>query len=148
MPNAQRWAAVALLVSAGPLVPACGQPAAEAATLEEPATMEAIAGTEFSRITLVPEAQQRLDIQTIEVRQLEGRLRLAVPHSALLYDAEGATWVYVETEPRVYVRHAVTVDRVDDEQVVLHDGPAEGTMVVTVGAAELYGVESGIGGGH
>jgi hypothetical protein len=56
--------------------------------------------------------------------------------------------VYVETEPLVYVRHAITVDRVDGDVAVLHDGPPVGTPVVTVGSAELYGVESGIGGGH
>jgi hypothetical protein len=138
----------ALLVGAALLLPACGNPGAEAAPLEEPATIEPIEGTEFSRITLSPDAHQRLDIQTTEIRQLEGRLRLAVPHSALLYDAEGATWVYVETEPLVYVRQAVTVDRVNGEQAVLHDGPPVGTPVVTVGSAELYGVEAGIGGGH
>ncbi len=143
-----RWASGALLVGAALLLPACGQPSAEAAPLDQPATMEPIEGTELSRITLSPEAHQRLDIQTTETRHVEGQLRLVVPHSALLYDAEGMTWVYVETEPLVYVRHEVTVDRVDGEQAVLHDGPPEGTLVVTVGAAELIGVETGIGGGH
>jgi hypothetical protein len=146
MVSKRRMVAV-LIIGAALLLAACGQQGAEAAH-HVPATMEPIVGTEFYRITLSPDAHQRLDIQTTEIRQLDGRLRLVVPHSALLYDAEGETWVYVETEPLVYVRHAVTVDRVDGSEAVLHDGPGAGTPVVTVGSAELYGVESGIGGGH
>jgi hypothetical protein len=142
-----RRAVSALLVCAA-LLPACGQPGAEAAHLEEPAELEPIEGTELSRITLSADARRRLDVQVTEVRQLEGRLRLEVPHSALLYDSEGGAWVYVETEPLAYVRHAVTVDRVEDERVILHDGPPAGTRVVTVGSVELYGVESGVGGAH
>lgn len=136
-----------MFIGASLLLPACGPSNAEGA-LDVPATMEPIAGTEFSRVILAAEAHQRLDVQTAEVGEVPGGLRLIVPHSALLYDAEGAAWVYVETEPLVYVRHAVTVDRVDGADAVLHDGPGVGTPVVTVGAAELYGVESGIGGGH
>ena len=146
MMSTRRMVAVPL-IGAALLLAACGQQRAEAAH-HVPATMEPIAGTEFSRIILSPEAHLRLDIQTTDVRPLAGRLRLVVPHSALLYDPEGATWVYVETEPLVYVRHAVTVDRVDGSEAVLHDGPGTGTPVVTVGSAELYGVESGVGGGH
>jgi hypothetical protein len=137
----------ALLVCAA-LIPACSQPGAEAPHLEEPAEMEPIEGTELSRITLSADASRRLDVQVAEVLQLEGRLGLEVPHSALLYDSDGGAWVYVETEPLAYVRHAVTVDRVEDERVFLHDGPPAGSRVVTVGTVELYGVESGVGGGH
>ncbi|MGH2429216.1 MAG: hypothetical protein ACRDGV_10120, partial [Candidatus Limnocylindria bacterium] len=134
-----RRRASGLLLGAGLLLPGCGQPAVDAGP-DEPATMESIAGTEFSRITLSADAEKRLDIQTTGIRGLEGRLRLAIPYSAILYDAEGETWVYTQTEPLVFVRHAVTVDRVEGDEAVLHDGPPEGTLVVTVGSAELYGV--------
>jgi hypothetical protein len=69
--------------------------------------------------------------------------RRVVPTSSVLYDAKGKTWVYTSPEPRVFVRHAITVDHIDGDRVVLSDGPAPGTAVVTVGAAELLGTEYG-----
>jgi len=66
-----------------------------------------------------------------------------VPTSSVLYDAKGKTWVYTNPEPQVFVRHAITVDHIDGDRVVLSDGPAPGTTVVTVGAAELLGTEYG-----
>ena len=69
--------------------------------------------------------------------------RKVVPHAAVLYDAKGKTWVYTNPEPLVFVRHAVSVDYIDGDRVVLSDGPAPGTAVVTVGASELLGTEYG-----
>jgi hypothetical protein len=39
------------------------------------------------------------------------------------------------------VQKAITVDSINADQAVLSAGPAVGTPVVTVGAAELLGVE-------
>ena len=64
-----------------------------------------------------------------------------VPYGALYYDARGAAWVYVSKEPLAFERQSVQVDRVVGNVVVLIDGPALGTPVVTVGAALLYGAE-------
>jgi|SRR5947199_4224568 len=69
--------------------------------------------------------------------------RRVVPTSSVLYDAKGKTWVYINPAPLVFVRHAITVDHIDGDRVVLSDGPAPGTAVVTVGAAELLGTEYG-----
>ena len=63
----------------------------------------------------------------------------------MFYDANGDTWVYANLEPLAYVRERVTVDDIQGGQAVLTDGPPEGTPVVTVGAAELYGTEFGVG---
>ena len=38
----------------------------------------------------------------------------------------------------------ITVDRVEGDQAFLSSGPAAGTEIVTQGAAELYGAETGI----
>jgi len=67
-----------------------------------------------------------------------------VPHGALLYDAQGKTWVYINAEPLVFVRHPIGVAYIDGDRVVLSDGPAPGTAVVTVGVAELFGIEHGL----
>ena len=63
----------------------------------------------------------------------------------MLYDAKGGTWVYVAREPLSYVRERITVDDIEDDRAVLTGGPAAGTAVVSVGAAELYGTEFGVG---
>ena len=63
----------------------------------------------------------------------------------MFYGAKGDTWVYLNPEPLTYVRQRVTVAYIKDGQAVLTDGPPEGSAVVTVGAAELYGTEFGVG---
>jgi hypothetical protein len=134
--------AVALQLSA------CTQQAAEAeAGAGEPATVEHVDGAEVSRLTLTAKAAERLGIQTKPVLggRVGGATRSVVPYSAVLYDAKGDTWVYANPEPLAYVRERVSVDYIQGDQAVLTDGPPEGTAVVTVGAAELYGTEFGVG---
>ena len=68
-----------------------------------------------------------------------------VPYSAILYDVTGDIWVYTNPEPLVFVRERVDIERIDEDLAVLNTGPAVGTQVVTIGAAELYGAESRAG---
>jgi hypothetical protein len=134
--------AVALQLSA------CTQQAAEAeAGAGEPAKVEHVEGAEVSRLTLTAKAAERLGIKTKPVLagKVDGATRLVVPYSAVLYDAKGDTWVYANPAPLAYVRERVTVDYIQGDQAVLSDGPPKGTRVVTVGAAELYGTEFGVG---
>jgi len=70
---------------------------------------------------------------------------LVVPHGALLNDIHGGTWVYVRTAEHVYARRRVEVQDVVNNLVLLSRGPEVNTPVVTTGAAELYGVEFGVG---
>ena len=65
----------------------------------------------------------------------------AAPFSAVFHDAAGSAWVYVVEEDGVYHRARVDVVGRDGELAVLARGPAEGTEVVAVGAAEIYGTE-------
>jgi hypothetical protein len=74
-----------------------------------------------------------------------GAPKKVIPYSAVLYDASGDAWVYTSPEPLQFVRARVTIDRIDGDQAVLQEGPVAGTKVVTVGAAELFGAESGVG---
>jgi hypothetical protein len=84
----------------------------------------------------------------VEVSTLsDGAPRKVVPYAAVLYDIHGGEWVYTSPEPLVYVRAPVVVEYIDGETAVLSDGPPADTEVVTAGASELYGAESGIGGG-
>jgi hypothetical protein len=74
-----------------------------------------------------------------------GEQRVVVPDSAVIYDLQGATWVYVSPEPLVFHRAPVTIDYIHDGLAVLSDGPALGTEIAIVGVAELYGADTGVG---
>jgi hypothetical protein len=81
----------------------------------------------------------------VQDAQVRGTLRKVIPYAAVLYDARGDTWAYTTPEPLRFVRQPIKIDYVDGNQAVLLDGPPAGTPVVTVGAAELLGVEIGVG---
>lgn len=138
---------VGLVVVMGLLLAGCSRPAEAAEPAVAPAVIEKIEGTELNRVTLVERAAERLGIQTTAVKeeQVGGEPRLVVPYSALIYDLEGQTWVYVSPENLVYTRQPVTVDYIEGDRAVLTAGPEVGTTVVTVGVAELYGADTGIG---
>ncbi len=72
-------------------------------------------------------------------------MAMVIPYSAILYDIHGGTWVYENTSPNVFVRRRVELKNVQDGKAILIRGPAAGTKVVTVGAAEIFGTEFGGG---
>ena len=142
----RRLVALAGPLTMGLVVAACGTSPAPSAE-EPPAEVETIEGSELSRITLSEQAAQRLGIATEAVTETASDL-LAIPYAAVLYDAEGKTWAYESPDENVFVRSEIVVDRIEGELAYLAEGPPVGTEVVTVGAAELYGTETGVGGGH
>ena len=76
---------------------------------------------------------------------LSSSLRKVVPYASVIYDLQGDTWTYANPEPLAFVRHRIIVDYIDGDLAFLLDGPPVGTAVVVVGAAELLGVELGVG---
>ena len=148
MRHSKRWIAVLGLLIALPQLSACTQTAAEGTSGEEPATVEQIEGSEdVSRLTLTPKAVERLGIQTTPLREdkVAGKQRKVVPYGAVLYDADGKTSVYVTSAPNVYVREPITVELIEGDRAILSAGPPAGTAIVSVGAAELHGTETGVG---
>jgi cobalt-zinc-cadmium efflux system membrane fusion protein len=73
------------------------------------------------------------------------RMSTVTPYASLLYDIHGGSWVYENPSPGVFVRSRVEVDYITGDLAVLRRGPATGTVVVTEGAAELFGTEFGGG---
>jgi hypothetical protein len=121
-------------------------PAAAAGKAEEAAaTLQRVGKTGIERVILSPAAARRLGIQTqtVSMRLVDGRRRLVVPYSAILYHANGNAWAYVSPKPNVFVRHDLTVASVTGNFAVLSAGPRVGVRVVTVGAPEIWGVEFG-----
>ncbi len=70
---------------------------------------------------------------------------LVVPFAAVLRDMSGGSWVYERTDSVTFTRRRVEVARIVGSNAVLSAGPRAGTIVVTAGAAELFGTEFGAG---
>jgi hypothetical protein len=140
-----------------------------------PAHVEKIEGTDLKKVTLTAKAAERLGIETSSVnayvtqggaiatagdsggatlqgdprtramRSATAGSRTVVPYAAVLYDSNGDAWVYTNPEPLVFVRHRIKIDYISGDRAVLSEGPAVGTAVVTLGAAELFGTEFEVG---
>lgn len=119
----------------------CAQIQEAAPANGDPAVLAEVPGTDLHRITLTEHAVERVGLKT-DVTAVDPQTgKLSVSYWAILYDSTGKTWVYTNPDPRVYVRQAVTVERINGAAALLSDGPAAGTVVVTTGAEELYGAE-------
>lgn len=133
-----------LLIVSGLLLSACAPVAEEEVSSENgPATTEPIEGTDLLRVVLTPDAARRLDIQADMVRDA-AESGTVIPYAAVFYTADGNTWTYTSPEPLTFVRAPIAIDRIDGDRVFLSDGPPVGTAVVTRGAAELFGTETGV----
>jgi len=137
------WLMLAALLVAL-FLPACRGEIPVTGEEEKPAQLEPIAGTDLNRIRLTEKAAERLGLETVPVlaKQIDGVERLVIPYAALLYDPSGNTWVYVNVEPLVFIRQAISVDFIEGDEAVLSEGLEAGAKVVTMGATELFGSES------
>jgi hypothetical protein len=100
------------------------------------------------RVELTADGAQRIGLRTgiVGSRVAAGKPARTVPLSAVLYDRAGATWVYVSTGKFAFQRARISVSGVEGQLALLSAGPAAGTAVATVGAAELLGAEDGVPG--
>jgi hypothetical protein len=116
----------------------------EASEGYSPVTLQPIKGSDdLQRVTFTAEGARRVGLQTAPVRR--SGTQEVVPYAAIIYDAEGKTFVYRTTARLTFVRQGVDVERIDAAKAFLTRGPAPGTRVVTVGAAEVYGAEVEVG---
>jgi len=136
------WKVFVPSLLAGLMLAACAADPASTSHEALPAVLEQVPGSEIRSITLTEEAAERIGV---ELATVPSRPPTTLPYSALLYDPSGGTWVYTCPEPLTYMREPVTVDAIDGGEMTLTRGPSPGTEIVTVGVAELYGAELGIG---
>jgi hypothetical protein len=141
-----RRTAALLALAALPALSACSDRSGEVAKIQ-PAKVVKIEGTDTQRVELTEKAAQRLGIETTTVKEAAGQQagHSVVPYAAMIYDADGLASVYTNPAPLSFVRKPVTVRTIEGDSVYLTDGPPPGTTVVTVGTAELFGTETGIG---
>lgn len=116
-----------------------------------PVTLAEVPGQDgLKQVTLTDAAAERLALQTATaaapVTAVPG-VTVTVPYAAVVYDADGATWTYVPAAGRnSWVRTRIEVASIAGDTARLSVGPAAGTPVVVVGAAELMGAEAEISG--
>lgn len=139
----------ALPLAAGLLLVGCAEaPSDKYVIKDEPAKLEVlpekVAGVELARVTLVAKAVERLGIETVKVEQTDAGT-LSVPSGAIIVDAHGNRWLYTNPAPLTYLRQLITVEHETGGRAFLAAGPPVGTDIVTIGAAELHGAETGIG---
>lgn len=91
-------------------------------------------------VTLTREGADRIDLATSTVRARSGGGKV-IPYAALLYEKDGSAFVYTNPRGLTFLRAHIEVDRVAGDRVLLHEGPAVGTRVVTTGAPEVHGAE-------
>ncbi|MGI8520824.1 MAG: hypothetical protein ACR2MC_09525 [Actinomycetota bacterium] len=152
MQRSYRLMGAAALVVAGLQLAACSPAPEEEVALAEPSHVEEIECSEFLQITLEERAAERLDLQTAQVveekmttGESRGEQRKVIPEGALVWDPNGKAFAYTSTEPLVFVRAPLEIDYIERGELILRNGPAAGTEVVTVGAQELWGSETGVG---
>jgi hypothetical protein len=136
-----RW--IASVCTGAVLLSACGQAVSDEEVIDEPAIIEPVEGTEVARVALTARGAERLGIRTAPVE--EAGNRMVVPSAAVLVDPNGDFWVYTSPKPLHFLRREISIVHEAGERTFLAAGPSPGTNVVTVGVAELYGAESGIG---
>jgi hypothetical protein len=151
-----RWT-VGILIVAGMLVVVVGvshqarpDTSAAPAGSSGASRVEPITGTDLHRVILTAESSKRLGIQVVPVNtapQPYGQ-ETVVPYAAVQYDVNGDTWAYTSPESLVFVRHRISVDTIAGDLAVLSSGPPLGTLVVTVGTPELFGIEFNFGSGE
>ncbi len=107
-------------------------------------------GSSPGQIIVSQLGKERIGLQTAPVQSVSAAPgprsadKVIVPYSALVYDPSGKTFVFLQRSPLTYIEVPATVDRISGGSAYLTVGPKPGTKVVTVGAEELYGVQTGV----
>lgn len=145
--NTRTRGAAALLALAGLGLAGCADVATATAKKEAPYKVEKQDG--LTRVRIEQRVFDRIRIKTDTVQEVErfggDTARKVVDYSAIVYEPMGDTAVYTNPSPLVFVRQPVKVDYIEGDVAVLAEGPPAGTAVVTVGTAELLGMEFGVG---
>jgi hypothetical protein len=140
--RSRRLATTFALLAIPLLATACGGTPAEEASVESAVTKQ-VPGTDIVRVELSADAAERLGVRTVAVRSDPMSSRAVIPYAAVLYDPDGSTWTYASPARLVYQRKDISVARIQGDAAVLSRGPPVGTVVVTAGATEIWGVEYG-----
>jgi len=131
-----RKAAAAVVVALVALAPAaCKQAEAIEQEHYQASKITPAEHGDHATVTITKLAAKRIGLETAPIENNR------IPYAAILYDAEGQPYVFVNTKGLSFHREDVTVANVDGDTVELSDSPPAGTRVVTVGVPQIHGAE-------
>ena len=90
-------------------------------------------------VTFSKTGVERADVGTTPVTAGDGHSEL--PDAALLYNADGSTFVYTATGPRTYTYTPIKLIGADDGTIIFTGGPKPGAPVVTSGVPQVHGAD-------
>ena len=131
----------AIVVLLGAVIAGCGSTAAP--SVPASAVLVNAGPKSPGQVILSALGAQRIGVQTALVQDAH-RSTVVVPYSAVIYDPSGKPYVFTNIRPLTYVEVPITVQRISGNSAYLTAGPPAGAKVVTVGAEELYGVQTGV----
>lgn len=139
--SGRRAAAALVVLGAGASLGACTEVKSADKEHYSPSSITPVKGEkDLVSVTLTREGADRIDLATSTVGARSGGGKV-IPYAALLYEKDGGAFVYTNPKGLTYVRAHIEVDRVAGDRVLLREGPAVGTRVVTTGAPQVHGAE-------
>jgi hypothetical protein len=69
---------------------------------------------------------------------------VTIPASAVVYDPSGKTYAFIAVGHLTFTEVPVVVSSINGNSAYLRSGPHAGARVVSTGAEELYGVQTGV----
>ncbi|MCX6607010.1 MAG: efflux RND transporter periplasmic adaptor subunit [Acidobacteria bacterium] len=125
-----------------------GQAIATAVAVQAPPTADPLAST-VDLYFEIPNTNSRLHpgervLVQLPVRQ-STREFIQVPSAAVLFDIHGGAWVYEQKPDHRFLKRRIELDHSSGGIAFLRRGPEPRALVVTDGAAELWGTEFGVG---
>jgi hypothetical protein len=132
-----------LAVAAALAVAVTGCGTSHHSSIPPAARLEHAPGGRATRIVVSASGAQRIGLRTRRAGRAAGPT-VAIPYSAVIYDPSGRTYAFVAVAPLTFTEVRVKVDRIDGSTAYLREGPHAGSQVVSTGAAELYGVQTGV----
>jgi hypothetical protein len=70
--------------------------------------------------------------------------KVIIPYASVIYAPNGSAFAFTSSSRLVFTEVPVTIDHIDGSSAYLLKGPSAGTKVVTTGAEELFGVQTGV----
>jgi hypothetical protein len=135
------------VVAAAVALAGCGSSAAP----EIPASSKLVPakGNSAGKIVLTAQGAQRIGLQTATAQSVPTTPPAAtatsiIPFSSVVYAPSGQAYAFTRISPLTFTEVPLTIDHISGDSVYLLKGPRAGSQVVTVGAEELFGVQTGV----
>ena len=78
------------------------------------------------------------------VKQQSRGAAVSIPYASVVYDPSGRTYTFVAVGKLTYVETPISIASISGKTAYLRRGPRAGAQIVSTGAEELYGVQTGV----